>query len=185
MNVNSKINPTTALILAIVSMAIIIVVSNILVSYPINDWLTWGTLTFPFAFLVTDLVNRYYGVGKARWVVYAGFAVGVLFSLKFAPMQIAIASGTAFLVSQLLDVTVFDKLRSKAWWVAPFASSVIATVFDTFLFYGLAFYGTGEAWYQWAIGDQAVKWLVVLLALVPYGILTRRRSSANDAASMS
>lgn len=161
-------------------MAVVIVVSNILVAIQINSWLTWGTLTFPFAFLVTDLVNRYYGVEKARLVVYAGFAVGVVASLYFAEMRIALASGTAFLIAQLLDVSVFDKLRAKSWWVAPFISSTISTVFDTFLFYALAFVGTGLAWQQWAVGDLGVKWLVALAALIPYALLTGR-ARANSA----
>lgn len=155
-------------------MAIIIVASNILVAMPINDWLTWGTLTFPFAFLVTDLMNRYFGAHKARLLVYAGFAIGVVASLYFADPRIALASGTAFLISQLLDVSVFDKLRAKKWWVAPFTSSVISTVFDTFLFYALAFVGTGLAWQQWAVGDLGVKWAVALVALIPYALLTSR-----------
>ncbi len=172
-------NPKSALAISIVAMAIIIVASNILVAIPINSWLTWGTLTFPFAFLVTDLMNRYFGVQKARQVVYAGFAVGVIASLVLADVRIALASGTAFLISQLLDVSVFDKLRSKEWWVAPFTSSVISTVFDTFLFYALAFIGTGAAWHQWAIGDLGVKWLVALVALIPYALFTgRSRASA-------
>ena len=155
-------------------MAIIIVASNILVAVPINSWLTWGTLTFPFAFLVTDLVNRYYGVEKARLVVYAGFVVGVIASLIFADVRIALASGTAFLISQLLDVSVFDKLRAKTWWVAPFISSSMSTVLDTFLFYALAFVGTGALWHQWAIGDLGVKWIVALVALIPYAMFVRR-----------
>jgi len=168
------VNPKSALALSIAAMAVIIVASNILVAIPINSWLTWGTLTFPFAFLVTDLMNRYYGVEKARLVVYAGFAVGVVASLVFADVRIALASGTAFLISQLLDVSVFDRLRAKTWWIAPFVSSAISTVFDTFLFYALAFVGTGLAWQQWAVGDLGVKWVVALVALIPYALLTGR-----------
>ena len=159
-------NARNALILSIVAMAIVIVVSNILVAIPVNDWLTWGTLTFPFAFLVTDLVNRHYGVGKARQVVFAGFVV-----------RIALASGTAFLIAQLLDVSVFDKLRARTWWVAPFASSIISTVLDTFLFYALAFVGEGVPWHQWAVGDLGVKWLVALAALIPYALLSGTQKS--------
>lgn len=160
-------------------MAVVIVVSNILVAIQINSWLTWGTLTYPFAFLVTDLVNRYYGVSKARLVVYAGFAVGVVASLYFADVRIALASGTAFLISQLLDVSVFDKLRAKTWWVAPFISSAISTVFDTFLFYALAFVGTGVIWQQLAVGDLGVKWLVAVAALIPYALFTGRTSAGS------
>lgn len=159
-------------------MAIIIVASNKLVAIPINDWLTWGTLTFPFAFLVTDLMNRYFGAQKARLLVYAGFAIGVVASFVVADARIALASGTAFLISQLLDVSVFDKLRAKQWWVAPFTSSVISTVFDTFLFYALAFVGTGLAWQQWAVGDLGVKWVVALVALIPYALLTARAKTS-------
>jgi len=174
------VNPRNALVLSIVAMAIVIVVSNILVPVQINAWLTWGTLTFPFAFLVTDLVNRHYGVQKARWVVYAGFVVGVIMSLILADVRIALASGTAFLIAQLLDVSVFDKLRAKTWWIAPFASSVISTVFDTFLFYSLAFVGTGVVWPQLAVGDLAVKWVVAAIALVPYAMLAGRRTVTGD-----
>ena len=176
-------NPKSALAISVAAMAVVIVVSNVLVSIPINSWLTWGTLTFPFAFLVTDLVNRYYGVKKARIVVYAGFAVGIAASLALAAaaldmtvVRIALASGTAFLISQLLDVSVFDKLRAKTWWVAPFVSSAISTVLDTFLFYALAFVGTGLAWQQWAVGDLGVKWLVAVVALIPYALFTGRKA---------
>lgn len=167
-------NANKALLLSIVAMAIVIVASNKLVPIQINSWLTWGTLTYPFAFLITDLMNRYFGVRKARLLVYAGFAIGVLASLYFADPRIALASGVAFLVAQLLDVSVFDKLRSKDWWVAPFTSSVISTVFDTFLFYALAFIGTGVVWPQLAVGDLGVKWVVALVALVPYALFTGR-----------
>lgn len=167
-------NARTALVLSIVAMAVVIVASNILVPIQINSWLTWGTLTYPFAFLITDLMNRYFGVSKARLLVYAGFAVGVAASLYVADARIALASGTAFLIAQLLDVSVFDKLRTKDWWVAPFTSSVISTVFDTFLFYALAFIGTGVVWQQLALGDLAVKWVVALVALVPYALFTGR-----------
>lgn len=174
-----SVTSRTALILSIASMAIIIVASNILVAIQINSWLTWGTLTYPFAFLVTDLMNRYFGANKARLVVYAGFAVGVVASLYFADVRIALASGTAFLIAQLLDVSVFDKLRSKEWWIAPFTSSVISTVFDTFLFYGLAFVGTGVVWPQLAVGDLGVKWVVALIALIPYALLTSRAKATS------
>ncbi len=167
-------NARSSLILAIAAMAFVIVISNILVKIPINDWLTWGALSYPIAFLVTDLTNRYYGASKARIVVYAGFAVGVMASLYFADPRIALASGSAFLVAQLCDVSVFDKLRQKQWWVAPFASSVLGTVLDTFLFFGLAFAGTGNPWLQWATGDLGVKWAVALVALIPYSIFVGR-----------
>lgn len=156
-------------------MAVVIVASNILVNYPINDWLVWGALTYPLAFLVTDLTNRKFGAQQARTVVYCGFAVGVLASLYFADTRIAIASGSAFLLAQLFDVTVFDKLRRQLWWIAPLISSILSTIIDTALFFSLAFYGTGEPWTTWAIGDLGVKWCVSLLALGPYGLLIAQR----------
>jgi len=159
----------------IIAMAAVIVISNILMAYPINDWLVWGALTYPFAFLVTDLTNRQRGATDARLVVYCGFVVGVVASLYFADMRIALASGTAFLIAQLLDITVFNWFRRQFWWVAPLVSSVMSTVVDTVLFYGLAFYGTAQPWLAWATGDLGVKWLVALAALVPYGIVVRSR----------
>lgn len=159
----------------ITSMAVIIVASNILVEIPINDWLVWGALTYPLAFLVTDLTNRQRGAGDARLVVYCGFAIGVAASLYFATPRIALASGTAFFIAQLFDVTIFDRLRQQIWWIAPLVSSVLSTVLDTFLFFSLAFLGTGEPWTGWAIGDLGVKWVVALLALGPYAMLMSRR----------
>jgi len=159
----------------ILSMAVIIVASNILVSIPINDWLVWGALTYPFAFLVTDLTNRHRGAESARIVVYCGFAIGVLASLYFADTRIAVASGTAFLLAQLFDVTVFDKLRHALWWIAPLVSSIAGSLLDTFLFFSLAFYGSGEPWTTWAIGDLGVKWVVSLIALGPYSLLMSSR----------
>ncbi len=159
-------------------MAIIIVASNILVEIPINTYLVWGTLTFPLAFLVTDLTNRRRGAAAARYVVYCGFAVGIAASLYFADPRIALASGCAFLIAQLFDVAVFDRLREQTWWIAPLVSSVLSTVLDTLLFFSLAFYGTGEPWTNWIVGELGVKWAVSLLALGPYALLVSRRSAA-------
>jgi len=161
--------------LAVVAMAVVIVASNILVEYPVNDWLVWGALTYPFAFLVTDLTNRFHGAKAARRVVYIGFAVGVAASFYFADPRIAAASGTAFLVAQLIDVFVFDRLRGRRWWVAPLTSSAMSTVLDTFLFFSLAMAGTGAPWMQYATGDLGVKWVVALVALIPYGLIVGRR----------
>ncbi len=163
------------LLLPITAMAVVIVVSNILVSYPINDWITWGAITFPFAFLVTDLTNRFYGASAARQVVLVGFAVGVVASLVFADPRIALASGTAFFVAQMLDVSIFDKLRASKWWIAPATSSALSSIVDTFLFFSLAFAATGLPWMQWATGDLAVKWAVALLALIPYRMFLGNR----------
>lgn len=163
-----------SLILPVIAMAVVIVASNILVQYPINDWLVWGALTYPIAFLVTDLSNRFYGASAARLVVLAGFAIGVVASLYFADVRIAFASGTAFLIAQLSDVFVFDKLRRQIWWIAPLVSSAFSTVLDTALFFGLAFAGSGEPWMTWAIGDLMVKWAVAIAALIPYRALGGR-----------
>jgi len=166
--------------LAVAAMALVVGASNYLVGVPINDWVTWGHFTYPLAFLVNDLVNRFHGAATARRVVYVGFAVGVIMSLIIPGIEtrIAIASGIAFLTSQLLDVTIFDKLRSMTWWIAPGVSSGISAVVDTILFYGIAFYGTGLPWHQWAGTDLGVKWLVAALALLVYRLVTLRTSSA-------
>ncbi len=156
------------LILPVIVMAVLILASNILVSIPINDWFTWGAFTFPFAYLVTDLTNRYYGANSARIVVLVGFAVGVVASYVLADARIALASGTAFFVAQMMDVSIFDKLRSAKWWKAPLISSTLSSIVDTVLFFSLAFAATGLPWLQWAAGDLAVKWFVVLVALIPY-----------------
>jgi len=168
--------------LAVLAMAIVIVASNFLADIPVNDWLVWGALTYPFAFLVTDLVNRFHGAAIARQVVYFGFAIGVVLSLLLADTRIAIASGSAFLCAQLLDVFVFDRLRNRSWWVAPGVSSAISTVVDTLLFFVLAFAGTGNPWWQWATGDLGVKWAVALLALIPYRLLASTYLRQSDQA---
>lgn len=159
---------------AVVAMAVVVGASNYLVNIPINDWLVWGALTYPLAFLVNDLVNRLHGAATARKVVYVGFAVGVALSLSVESIdqRIAIASGTAFLLAQLLDVFIFNKLRAGKWWLAPSVSSAISTIVDTVLFFGIAFAGTGAPWTQWATGDLAVKWAVAAFSLLVYRLLT-------------
>lgn len=173
---------------AVVAMAAVVGASNYLVAIPINDWLVWGALTYPLAFLINDLVNRLHGAAQARKVVYVGFAVGVALSLSVESIdqRVAIASGTAFLVAQLLDVAIFDKLRIGRWWVAPSVSSGISAVIDTALFFGIAFAGTGLPWQQWAVGDLAVKWAVAGLSVFAYGWLaTRLAQHQQDAVSAS
>ena len=133
-------------------MAAIVVASNILVQYLLGQWLTWGAFTYPFAFLVTDVMNRVYGAGPARKVVIAGFVTGVICSLigtqimgEFGPLvtlRIAIGSGTAFLVAQLTDVAVFSALRDGKWWRAPLVSTLIGATLDTALFFSIAFSAT-------------------------------------------
>jgi len=197
------------LLIAITAMVAVVVASNILVQYPFQgsigpvdlaEILTWGAFTYPLAFLVTDLTNRHFGAQRARIVVLAGFAIAVLMSIVLATPRIAIASGTAFLVAQLLDVSIFDRLRRSAWWQAPLISSIIGSVLDTILFFGLAFaspfalldtafgfedsslgfgvplFGVGPdlpLWLSLGLGDLSVKLIVALLVLVPYGALLR------------
>ncbi|CCQ74416.1 queuosine precursor transporter [Magnetospira sp. QH-2] len=153
-----------------VAMAVIVTASNILVQHAINDWLTWGALTYPVAFLITDLTNRLQGPAMARRVVIVGFLFAVLLSFWLATPRIALASGTAFLVAQLLDVMVFDRLRNKTWWLPPLASSSLGSVVDTVLFFSIAFAATGLPWITWAIGDFAVKMAVALFMLIPFRI---------------
>lgn len=161
------------LALPVIAMAAIVVASNIAVQHPITqfglqDWLTWGALTYPIAFLVTDLTNRRFGPERARRVVYVGFAFAVVLSLVFADPRIALASGSAFLVAQLLDIFVFDRLRRSDWWQAPLASSVLGSVVDTALFFSLAFAGTGLPWVTWGLGDLAAKLTVAVCLLLPF-----------------
>ncbi len=155
-------------------MAGIVALANFAVLHPINDWLTWGHFVFPFAFLVTDLVNRLFGPGAARRVVAGGFVIAVAVSFAVATPRIAIASGAAFLVGQLIDVWIFDRLRGSVWWRAPTVSSVAASVVDTSLFYSLAFAATGLPWPQWGITDLAVKLVMILPLLGPFRLLVRR-----------
>ena len=178
----------------IAAMAALVTASNILVQYPVGDFLTWGAFTYPFAFLVTDLTNRRLGPVAARRVVYVGFVLAVLLSLWLATPRIALASGTAFLAAQLLDVAVFNRLRAGRWWRAPLVSSTIGSALDTALFFGLAFSATlsfgfgvddwavapapllgvgSEApfWVSLALGDFVVKMLIALAALGPYRLM--------------
>lgn len=155
-------------------MAIVVGVSNWLVQYPINDFLTWGAFSYPVAFLVSDVCNRCFGPRRAREVAFAGFAVGIVLSLRLASLQIAFASGTAFLVSQLLDVAVFNRLRRASWWKAPLWGSVSASILDTALFFSLAFHGTEVPWLPLAGGDLVAKLLMAVLLLGPYRVLVQR-----------
>ncbi|MGF1607907.1 MAG: queuosine precursor transporter [Kiloniellales bacterium] len=157
--------------IGVAAMTFLVTVSNVLVQYAINDWLTWAAFTYPVCFLVTDLTNRALGPKVARAVIYVGFAVGVALSVYFATWRIGLASGTAFLVAQLLDVYIFDRLRRTAWWQAPLASSSIASAVDTALFFGLAFAGTAVPWVTLALGDYAVKLAMALAMLLPFRAL--------------
>ena len=159
---------TRATILAVCAMGVVVLVSNVAVEYRIGDWLTWGAFTYPVAFLVTDVTNRLLGTAPARRVVYAGFLVGVVLSLAFADVRIALASGTAFLLAQLLDVAIFDRLRRATWWKAPLVSSLAGSAVDTALFFSLAFAGTGVPWITLAIGDYGAKLAMALVLLAPF-----------------
>lgn len=150
------------------AMVVIIVSSNILVQYPLGDWLTWGAITYPFSFLVVDLANRYHGPRMARRIVYVGFVVALVLSAWLATPRIALASGTAFLCAELLDVTVFNRLRRLAWWKPPLVSTLAGSVLDTVIFFSLAFAGTDVPWVTLALGDFGVKLAIALLALLPF-----------------
>jgi len=164
-------------------MGVVVLASNYLVQFPITYYgleeiLTYGAFSYPVAFLITDLANRSYGKIIARKIVYIGFVIGIVFTLFFSTnfedlisVRIAIGSGTAFLVAQLLDVQIFDKLRKKKWFVAPLTSSLIGSTIDTFLFFSISFYATGIPWVTLSLGDLAVKVLVALLMLIPFRLL--------------
>ena len=165
------------------SMGLIVALSNYLVQFPITymnleEIFTYGAFSYPVAFLITDLANRRYGKEIARKIVYIGFVLGLFLTLYFSTdfsnlisKRIAIGSGIAFLTAQLLDVQVFDKLRAKAWFVAPFISSLIGSVTDTFLFFSIAFYGTGINWITLSFGDLFVKIFVAIIMLIPFILL--------------
>ncbi|MBD1169259.1 queuosine precursor transporter [Pelagibacterales bacterium SAG-MED08] len=164
-------------------MGVVVLSSNYLVQFPIQYYgleeiLTYGAFSYPVAFLITDLANRSYGKLVARKIVYIGFAIGISFTLIFSTnfadlisVRIAIGSGTAFLVAQLLDVQIFDQLRKKEWFIAPLTSSLIGSTIDTFLFFSISFYATGIPWVTLSLGDLAVKVLVALVMLIPFRLL--------------
>ncbi len=173
---------------AILAMTVVVVGSNVLVQYPINQWLTWGAVSYPVAFLVADLINRRFGPSAARRVVAIGFVVAVVFSVWVATPRIAMASGLAFLFAQLLDIYVFDRLRYQTWWRAPLIGGVLAATLDTFMFFGLAFAGTGIDWMSLVVGDLAVKLAVSLFLLAPFRALmwnlARPQTHTNGAATL-
>ncbi len=193
----------------IIAMAAIVVASNILVQFLYNDWLTWGAFTYPFAFLVTDLVNRFHGAAAARRVVVAGFAAGLVCSMigtqimgEFGPLvsfRVALGSGAAFLLAQLTDIAVFNRLRAQSWWRAPFVSTLIGATLDTAVFFTIAFsaaltflepagdvawaneavplLGQGPVlplWVSLAAADWCVKMVLALVALVPFRLIVQR-----------
>lgn len=207
---NSSATMTTLGLVA--AMVYVVVLSNVLVQYPLNaeiggvqmkDLLTLGAFTYPLAFFVTDATNRHFGPNKARLVVLAGFAIAVLWSIWLATPRIAIASGSAFLIAQLLDVSIFNRLRQTAWWLAPLVSSFIGSIVDTVLFFGIAFaptlnsldfggqdgslgfsvpfLGIGSEvplWVSLAMGDFIVKILISFAMLLPYAVVAKRPAAS-------
>lgn len=206
----------TRILPGVIAMATIVVASNILVQFLLLDGLlTWGAFTYPFAFLVTDVMNRFYGPAAARRVVFVGFVTGVICSLigsqimlqgdgyEYAAvaLRIAVGSGIAFLVAQLIDVAIFDRLRSGAWWRAPLASTVVGSAVDTAIFFTIAFSASitffptaaneeiswawdsmplltfgadAPLWVSLAIADWMVKMVIALIALIPFRVLSAR-----------
>ncbi len=158
----------SSFLLPVAAMTAVVVASNWLVQFPINDLLTWGAISYPFSFLITDLTTRLQGAERARRVVWVGFALAVLLSLWLATPRIALASGMAFLVGQLLDIQVFQRLRRGTWWRAPLVSSTLGSIVDTALFFSLAFAGTDVPWTTLALGDLGVKLVLAILALAPF-----------------
>ena len=206
MNILSK-----PILVGVVAMAVVVVLSNILVQHLFGNWLTLAAFTYPIAFLITDVTNRKFGTKKARQVVFTGFVVGVICTVIASQMtnadgyalttlRIAIGSGTAFLIAQLVDVSVFDKFRRKVWWRAPLASTLVGSTLDTVLFFSIAFssvfafidpsdpngwaldlvplLGVGPMlplWVSLAAADFIVKLSLALIALMPFRILTKNR----------
>tara|TARA_Y100000591_G_scaffold128832_1_gene110332 strand:- start:36 stop:551 length:516 start_codon:yes stop_codon:yes gene_type:complete len=166
-------------------MGVVVLTSNYLVQFPIKYYgleevLTYGAFSYPIAFLITDLANRTYGKIIARNIVYIGFTIGVSFTLIFSTnfsdlisVRIALGSGAAFLIAQLLDVQIFDRLRKRKWFVAPLTSSLIGSTVDTFLFFSISFYGTNVPWISLSLGDLTVKIFVALVMLIPFRLLLK------------
>ena len=186
-----KIKRRLFFILAIL-MSLIVALSNYLVQYPITyfnleNLLTYGAFSYPIAFLITDLSNRRYGKNTAKKIVYIGFSLGVFLTLYFSTnfsdlisIIIAIGSGTAFLIAQLIDVNIFDKLRKKVWFAAPLVSSLAGSTIDTFLFFSISFYGTDVNWLSLSLGDLFVKIFVALVMLVPFRFLLAHIQEVSD-----
>ena len=164
-------------------MGAVIIISNYLVQFPINKFnlqniLTYGAFSYPVTFLITDLANRRFGKEKARKLVYFGFVFGILLTLFVSTnfedvisIRIAIGSGAAFLVAQLIDIEIFQKLRNNVWFLAPMTSSILGSIIDTFLFFSISFLGTDIPWVTLAFGDLFVKILMVFLMLIPFRLL--------------
>ena len=182
MSTDIKTNKNLFIILSVI-MGVVIIISNYLVQFPINkfnlqDVLTYGAFSYPVTFLITDLANRRFGKKEARKLVYIGFSVGILLTVfvstnfqDIISLRIAVGSGTAFLIAQLIDIEIFQRLRKNKWFIAPITSSIIGSIIDTFLFFSIAFMGTGIFWITLAIGDLSVKLLMAFLMLIPFRLL--------------
>jgi len=169
----SRFEPMLAghFLVAVFCMGLVVVGSNVLVQIPLNHWLTWGGLSYPLAFLVTDVLNRRFGPRAARRVAWFGFAAALAVSVWLASPRIALASGVAYICAQLLDIQVFDRLRDQRWWRAPLVSGVLGALLDTALFFSIAFAATGAPWVTWMTGDVAVKLAVNISMLAPFRAL--------------
>jgi len=179
----NKVSEKSLFITLSIFMGAVIIASNYLVQFPINkfnlqDLLTYGAFSYTITFLITDLANRRFGKEKARKLVYIGFFVGILLTIfvstnfqDIISIRIAIGSGVAFLIAQLIDIEIFQRLRNNAWFVAPIISSTIGSIVDTLLFFSISFLGTDISWVTLAIGDLFVKFLMVLLMLIPFRLL--------------
>lgn len=157
--------------IAVALMIVIVVASNVLVQYPINNWLTWGAVSYPIAFLVADVLNRRFGPAAARRVAYVGFIAALFISVYVASPRIALASGSAFLVAQLSDIYLFDRLRHRSWWQAPFIGGIAGATVDTFVFFSVAFAGTEMPWHTLLVGDLIVKLALNTCMLAPFRAL--------------
>ena len=173
-------------------MGIVVIVSNYLVQFPVKFYelenlLTYGAFSYPITFLITDLANRAFGKKIARYIVLIGFFIGIILTFLVSTnfndlisIRIAIGSATAFFIAQNLDVNIFDKLRNRSWYVAPLTSSILGSIIDTFLFFSIAFYGTGIPWLTLALGDLAVKLAVALIMLIPFRLLINKINDFNN-----
>ena len=182
-NINTVVARYKLFIILSFSMALVVSISNYLVQFSVDyfnleNLLTYGAFTYPVAFLITDLSNRRYGKNIAKKIVYMGFILGVFLTLYFSTnysdlisIRIAAGSGIAFLIAQLVDVNIFDKLRKKKWFIAPLTSSLLGSSIDTFLFFSISFYGTNINWIKLSFGDLSVKFFIALIMLIPFRFL--------------
>ena len=167
-------------------MSTVVLISNYLVQFPfnyfgLNEILTYGAFSYPIAFLITDLANKKYGKQTAKKIVYIGFFLGVIFTFYFSTnfsdlisIRIVIGSGTAFIIAQLIDVKIFDKLRKEKWYIAPLVSSLVGSSIDTFIFFSISFYGTGINWITLGIGDLCVKIIIAIFMLIPFRMFIKK-----------